>query len=153
VIDKDSVSSERITIQAPAELVWSVITDFEHYHLWNAFCPQVSGELELGAPLSMRVDLGNGLQDQVECITHIEAPTKIVWSMENKPGDPIHADRSQIIEVIDDRRCTYITIDEFSGEMVPQMMEAMAEVVERGFAKCAEGLKARAEALYLESRA
>ena len=153
MIDENSVSSEKITIEAPAELVWSVITDFEHYHLWNAFCPEVTGKLELGAPLAMRVDLGNGLQDQVEYISHIQAPNKIVWSMENKPGDPIHADRSQIVEAIDDRRCTYISIDEFAGDMVPQMMEAMAEVVERGFEKCAEGLKARAEALYLESRA
>ena len=148
MIGSDSISSEKITIEAPAELVWSVIVDFENYHLWNEFCPHVSGELQLGAPLAMKVDLGNGLQDQVEYISHIDAPHRIVWSMENKPGDPIHADRSQIIEALDDQRCTYVTIDEFSGEMVPQMMSAMAEPVETGFARCAEGLKARAEALY-----
>ena len=153
MINSDSVSSEKLTIEAPAELVWSVIVDFEHYHLWNAFCPEVKGELKLGAPLVMSVDLGNGLQEQVENITLIEAPNRIVWSMENKPGDPIHADRSQIIEAIDDKRCTYTSIDKFAGEMVPQMMAAMAEPVERGFEKCAEGLKARAEALYRESRA
>ena len=50
MIGKDSVSSEKITINAPAEVVWSVIVDFENYHLWNDFCPQISGELEESLP-------------------------------------------------------------------------------------------------------
>ena len=66
MINSDSVSSEKLTIEAPAELVWSVIVDFEHYHLWNAFCPEVAGVAELGSALTMKVDLGNGLQEQVE---------------------------------------------------------------------------------------
>lgn len=148
MINENSVASETLTINAPAEVVWEVIVDFANYHTWNAFCPEVRGELVLGSPLAMRVDLGNGLQDQVECITVIEAPHRIVWSMENKPGDPICADRSQIITPIDDKHCTYSSIDEFSGEMVPPMMAAMGEAIERGFNTCAQGLKERAEALY-----
>mgnify|MGYP003656787991 FL=1 len=148
MISDNSVASETIIINAPAEVVWSVIVDFGSYPLWNRFCPQIDGELKLGAPLAMKVDLGNGLQEQVEYITVIEAPHRIVWSMENKPGDPIHADRSQIITPIDDSSCRYVSMDEFSGPMVPSMMEALAEEVERGFNRCAEDLKARAEALY-----
>ena len=153
MIDNNSVSSDRVTIHAPAELVWQVIVDFDNYVQWNRFCPEIRGELKLGAALAMRVDLGNGLQDQVEYISTIEAPRRIVWSMENKPGDPIHADRSQVIEPIDEHSCTYWSIDEFAGDMVPAMMEAMAEPVERGFNLCAQGLKDHAERLYQERRA
>lgn len=148
LIDSNSVSSEKITIHAPAELVWQVIVDFDNYGQWNPFCPSVEGALELGAALTMKVDLGNGLQEQVEYISAIDAPRRIVWSMENKPGDPIHADRSQIIESINAHSCTYWSIDEFAGDMVPAMMAAMAEPVERGFNRCAQGLKAHAERLY-----
>jgi len=151
MIGEKSVASDEITIDAPAEVVWSVITDFDNYHLWNEFCPRIEGELALGAPLAMQVDLGNGLQDQVEYITALEPPRRIVWSMENRPGDPIHADRSQIITPIDAERCSYYSIDEFAGDMVPSMMQDMAEPVERGFNLCAAGLKARAEALYRNS--
>lgn len=151
MINENSVASETLTINAPAELVWDVIVDFANYHQWNAFCPEASGELVLGAPLTMQVDLGAGLQEQVEFITVIDAPHRIVWSMENKPGDPICADRSQIITPIDEHSCTYVSIDEFSGDMVPPMMEAMGEAVERGFNICAQGLKAHAEALYRQA--
>jgi len=148
MIGEKSVTSDEITIEAPAEVVWSVITDFDNYHLWNEFCPRIEGELALGAPLAMQVDLGNGLQDQVEYITALEPPYRIVWSMENRPGDPIHADRTQIVTPIDEGHCSYYSIDEFAGDMVPSMMQDMAEPVERGFNLCAAGLKARAEALY-----
>jgi hypothetical protein len=84
----------------------------------------------------------------VEYVTKVEPCHTIVWSMENKPGDPVHADRTQRIIPIDEKSCRYESIDEFSGELVPQMMELMAEAVERGFNACAAGLKARAEALY-----
>jgi len=151
VITENSVSSEEIVIDAPAELVWDVLLDFENYGQWNVFCPSVKGEPVVGAALEMQVDLGNGLQEQVEYVTRVEPCHTIVWSMENKPGDPVHADRTQRIVPIDATSCRYQSVDEFSGEFVPQMMEQMAEVVERGFNRCAQGLKKRAEALYRAS--
>lgn len=148
VITENSVSSEEILINAPAELVWEILLDFDNYGEWNTFCPSVKGEPVVGAALEMQVDLGNGLQQQVEYVTRVEPCRSITWSMENKPGDPVHADRTQRITPIDDASCYYNSIDEFSGEFVPQMMEAMAEAVERGFNACAEGLKQRAETLF-----
>ena len=68
--------------------------------------------------------------------------------MENKPGDPIHANRAQYITPIDDTTCRYLSIDEFSGEFVGPMIEQMGKQVEKGFNDCALGLKARAEELY-----
>jgi hypothetical protein len=148
MITANSVSSEEIVINAPAEVVWGVILDFENYGLWNTFCPGMKGEAVLGSPLEMQVDLGNGLQLQVEYITKIEPFHTIVWSMENKPGDPIHADRAQYIKPIDDSSCRYLSIDEFSGELASLMIEQMGQQVEKGFNDCAAGLKARAEELY-----
>lgn len=148
MITENSVSSEEIVINAPADLVWDVLLDFDNYGEWNPFCPSVKGEPVVGSALEMQVDLGNGLQQQVEYVTRVEPPHTITWSMENKPGDPVHADRTQRITPIDEGSCRYQSVDEFSGEFVPQMMEAMAEVVELGFNRCAEGLKERAESLY-----
>lgn len=148
MITESSVSSEEITINAPAELVWEVLVDFENYGQWNVFCPEVKGVAEIGAALHMQVDLGNGLQAQVEYVTKMEPCHTIVWSMENKPGDPIHADRTQRITAIDAGSCRYWSIDEFSGAAVAPMVEMLGAQVEEGFNRCAAGLKARAEALY-----
>ncbi|PLW66706.1 SRPBCC domain-containing protein [Pseudohalioglobus lutimaris] len=150
--DTITVSSDTVTIAAPAQLVWDVLVDFARYPQWNQFCPSIEATLEVGSPVVMKVDLGQGLQDQVEYITLLEPPRKITWSMENNPGDPIHADRSQVVEPVDEDHCTYVTYDIFSGEAAQQMVEMLGAPVEQGFKLCAQNLKARAEALYAQQR-
>ena len=152
MITDSSVSSEEIVIHAPAQVVWDVILDFANYGQWNTFCPSMKGEPVVGSPLEMQVDMGNGLQQQVEYVTRIEPIHTVVWSMENKPGDPIHADRMQRITPIDETSCRYWSIDEFGGEFAGPMIEQMGAAVEKGFNKCAADLKARAEALYRASK-
>ena len=56
MITANSVSSEEIVINAPAEVVWGVILDFANYGLWNTFCPSMKGEAVIGSPLEMQVD-------------------------------------------------------------------------------------------------
>lgn len=153
MITANSVASETLAINAPAGIVWEVITDFSSYGEWNQFCSSITGELRMGEPLHMEVDLGNGPQTQVESITCIEPGRRIVWSMENKPGDPLHADRAQEITPIDEYSCTYYTVDEFGGDMCGPMIEAMGKAVEDGFNLCARNIKARAEAIYQARRA
>lgn len=148
MITPDKVSSDPINIDAPAQVVWDVIVDFDSYHLWNRFCPRIEGILEIGAPIKMQVDLGDGLAEQIEYLTRIDVPCTIVWSMANLPDDPIHADRFQCITPLSEVSCTYVTFDEFGGDAAGMMVEAMGAQVEKGFNLCAVGLKARAEALF-----
>ena len=148
MITASSVSSELITIQSPSKVVWNILVDFENYALWNDFCPKIDGKLELGEAVTMQVDLGFGLQKNVEYITKIEPYHTLVWSMENNPGDPIHADRYQSLVSLDEKRCTYETVDYFSGDGVALMIEQMGQQIEAGFNQCARGLKSRAEDLY-----
>jgi len=97
VITEDTVSSDEIEIQAPVELVWSVLVDFANYGAWNRFCPVCEAELVMGSPVKMQVDLGFGLQEQVEYICRIDPGAAIAWKMDTKPGDPIHATRTQYL--------------------------------------------------------
>ena len=110
MITASSVSSELITIHSPSEVVWSILVDFENYALWNEFCPKIDGKLELGEAVTMKVDLGFGLQENVEYITKIEPYHTLVWSMENNPGDPIHADRYQKLVSLDAVSYTHLTL-------------------------------------------
>ena len=143
------ISSDTVEINAPAELVWQILIDFDNYGKWNAFCPEISNEaLEPGAAVDMRVDLGNGLQHQVEYITRVEPNKTIAWGMENKPGDPIQAVRTQTLTARGTDACSYISIDEFSGESASVMIDLMGKAVETGFNCCAYGLKEYAEALF-----
>ncbi|MFT4822849.1 MAG: hypothetical protein ACJAUG_001748 [Halioglobus sp.] len=151
MITEDTISSDEVVIEAPVQCVWDVLVDFANYDKWNTFCPGCEAELEIGSPVVMQVDLGFGIQEQTEYMSRIDPGEVIAWQMENKPGDPIHAVRTQYLKALGDARCSYISIDEFSGEATAGMMELMAKPVETGFNLCAYGLKEYCEARYSES--
>ena len=44
-----------ITINAPAEKVWSILIDFENYSKWNSFITSISGELKIGNKLEVKL--------------------------------------------------------------------------------------------------
>ncbi|WP_116364537.1 SRPBCC domain-containing protein [Parahaliea mediterranea] len=148
MIDGLTVSSDVVEIEAPAALVWQVLVDFDRYGDWNTFCPVADAELALDTPIRMQVDLGFGLQEQVEYICRIEPERVVAWRMENKPDDPIHAVRTQVITPLGDERCSYVSIDEFGGPGAAEMMDMMGKPVETGFNRCAQDLKAHCEALH-----
>jgi uncharacterized protein YndB with AHSA1/START domain len=153
LITENAVASEEVLIQAPVETVWQILVDFDNYGLWNVFCPQIKAELTMGSPVEMMTDLGNGLQEQVEYITEITPNKSIAWSMKNEPGDPVHACRTQRLNKVDEHSCTYFTIDEFSGEFMPAMLENFGTHIEAGFNRCAQGLKQFAEQQYSAQKA
>ncbi len=149
MISSNTVASDEVTIEASVEHVWAILLDFANYHSWNSFCPTAKVEsLELGSAVDMMVDLGGGLAQQVEYLCKVEPYKCIAWAMENKPGDPIHAVRSQHLKKLNEQRCTYISVDEFSGPDMADMMQHFAPAVEAGFNRCAHDLKAHAEKTY-----
>jgi len=148
MISETIVASDEVQINAPAELVWQILIDFDNYGNWNSFCPRITNTaLEPGAEVDMMIDLGKGLQQQVEYITLVEPNEIIAWGMENKPGDPIQALRTQKLKALDSESCSYVSIDEFSGDSVAVMIELMGTAIETGFNRCAYDLKHYAEAL------
>ena len=44
-----------IAIAAPPGRVWSILTDFDRFADWNPFIPAISGPLQPGARLSVRI--------------------------------------------------------------------------------------------------
>lgn len=150
MIDQNTVSCDEVVIEASVEFVWAVLTDFKNYAEWNTFCPSCEAELVLGTPVKMQVDLGFGLQEQIEFMCTIEPLEAIAWRMANEPGDAIHAVRTQYLKRLGDSRCSYLSSDTFSGEAAAQMMELMAKPVEDGFNRCAMDLKKHCELTFAQ---
>ena len=78
------VRSITVQIDAPAQIVWEVLVDFDRYSEWNPFCVEASGVLEVGEPLSMKLksytEEGQYF-DNVEIITEVISPVL-------SPGQP-----------------------------------------------------------------
>ena len=147
MITHDTVFSDEVTIHAPVETVWAVLVDFERYSEWNEFCPSIKTRLEVDAPVDMMVDLGDGLQNQVEYFERIETNSTLVWSVTMGGPGELFARRTQTLTPIDQDSCTYVTDDRFEGTLVSTVLDAFGPAIERGFNTCALGLKRRAESL------
>src|SRR5258706_14470211 len=44
----------RIGIQAPAEVIWEVISDLPSWESWNKLYPKASGQIRIGGTLELR---------------------------------------------------------------------------------------------------
>jgi uncharacterized membrane protein len=44
-----------IVINAPANVVWSILTDFQRFPEWNPFIPKATGDVKEGTQLRVRI--------------------------------------------------------------------------------------------------
>jgi len=141
-----TIRSEKVTIDAPVEVAWRILTTFDEYGEWNPFTPSVKADLRLGGKVHMRVAMGRYRLPQTEIIETLEPPTRIAWGTTMGPSWMLNALREQRLDALGDGRCTYVTRDVFKGLLVPLTMLVAGRIVERGFNAVARALRDRAEA-------
>ena len=151
-----TVHSETVTIDAPASLVWEVLTDLLNYGEWNPFCFAAESTLEIGAPMNMQL---NNYTSPGETYANVEyicanVPERLLsWELKHSDAMPYPARRDQVIEAQGADRCTYYSTDEFFGPNAPHVMFFCAGWIKRAFDDTAHGLKRRAEALHGQRKA
>lgn len=143
-------------IDAPLDLVWSVMLDVERYPEWNPFVRRVecAGAPHVGQPLRLHVTWANGRGNvSPERITVLEPPSgerprtaTLGYVYEGLPA------RLGLVRGIRWQRLTqepggptrYATVEEFRGPLV--RLAGPARVAD-GFARHAAALRSRAEHL------
>ncbi len=150
-VNDTTCSSDVVEIDAPAHVVWDVISDFSTYPEWNPFCVAVDGAFELGAAIVLHTphpDHDPDLETR-EWISAIEEP----FHLQYNTGDSIqgvHAVRDQWIEDLGNDRSSYCTIDVFNGEYAQLAYDLQGQWVTDGFNALAQALKVRAEKRWAE---
>lgn len=135
-----------IEIAAPAERVWQILCDLDHYADWNPFTPKVETDRIVGHPITLHVDFGTGkLRPQVEILRRWEPGVELRWGVAMGPGWWFRAERWQRVEPITSERCRYSTEDLFEGLFAPIVLALYGTKVQRGFEAVASGLARRAE--------
>lgn len=142
---KHLVSSDTVEIEVPIERVWDILVDVERYGEWNPFTPRVRTDFEIGSPVDLYVTLGPFKLKQLERIEAVDRPHLLAWSTKIGACVLLSALREQRLERLDERRCSYLTTDAFTGLLAPLVMLLFGRLVRRGFNDVAWALKRHAE--------
>jgi hypothetical protein len=133
-----------ITIHATTEKIWNILTDFENYPNWNPFVRSLTGLVQVGNTITVRVQPGGskGMTFKPKVLTVI-ANKEIKWI-----GHFLFSglfDGEHQFELIDngDGTTLFQQSEKFKGIFVPLFNTSNTQ---KGFEAMNEKLKALAEA-------
>jgi uncharacterized protein YndB with AHSA1/START domain len=133
-------------IEAPKDVVWSVIADFAAYAEWNPFVVACSSELRVGAPMAMTVRLGDRQREQVEFVSRVVEGELFEYRM--KPVGPLlHSYRQHEVASQADRRTLYRSTFELNGWLAPLVGAILSGPLHDGFKGMTDSLVSRSEQL------
>jgi hypothetical protein len=108
-----------ITIHAPAEKVWEVLTGFLYYPLWNPFIREIRGNAEKGGRIILNTRL-SGLPGLVfrATVRDLQPPVRLGWHAVFFFKGMFEALHHFEIQPLDAQTSRVVHVEEFSGWMV-----------------------------------
>jgi hypothetical protein len=134
------------TIGASPERVWAVLTDFASYPAWNPFVKSISGNLQLGSRLAVRIapSGGNGMAFS-PVVTELQDAVVLEWLGHLLVSGIFDGRHRFELARMTDGNTAFTQTETFSGILIP-FLSATLKDTERGFAAFNEALKFRSEA-------
>lgn len=146
------VIERQLEVEAPAAVVWQVLTDLPRYGEWNPFVPECRSSLQPGERIEMQVRLGQRLSRQVEWMTAFEEGRGFAYRMRPLPLSALASRREHLIETVDEGRCRYRSHFELRGWLMPIVRALMQSHLDKGFSAMTQGLKRRSESLWSQQQ-
>ncbi|MBY8966864.1 SRPBCC domain-containing protein [Algiphilus sp. NNCM1] len=144
------VYEENLHIDAPAAIVWEVITDLPRYGEWNPFVSRCQSTLQPGDPIDMTVHLMARPQQQREWITDYDDGHGFAYRMKPVPLGALSSARWHDIRPDGEGRSRYQSHFELRGWMMPVVRGLLGARLRAGFAGMNAAVKQRAEALWAQ---
>ncbi|MGW5310810.1 SRPBCC family protein [Nocardia thailandica] len=136
-----------VEIDAPADIVWRVLTDFDRYGEWNPFVPECHSTLVPGAPIDMVVHLGGNTREQREFISTHTPGTEFSYTMKPVPLGTLHSRRSHTVTALSPTRTRYESRFTLAGWLSPVVSAALGKHLRAGFGAMTAAVGPRAEKL------
>ena len=135
-----------VTIDAPAERVWELLTDFGSFPDWNPFMQRASGEVVVGEKLVVYLKPPGGMGMSFKPrVTKVVSNREFRWLGHFVMPGVFDGEHIFAIEPIGDASCRFVQREEFRGILVQLVLAMMGKATERGFNEMNQALKARAE--------
>lgn len=131
-------------IDAPAEAVWSVLTDLDSFQAWNPFIRDAHGTTDVGGTIRVRVhpSLGVPLVFHAKVLAS-EANRELRWEGHVGASWLARGDHSFTIEPLGDNRVRFVQHETFSGLLPWLARRLLAREARRGFDAMNQALDAR----------
>jgi hypothetical protein len=136
----------RTGVAAPAEVVWEVLSDLEHWTDWNPLYASVEGQVKIGSVWTLALKLP-GRPDE------IQRPKVLDWA----PNDQIHLQTKSFfiaslryleIEVLNEAGCIFSNGEIFNGMLAGQIIKPFRRDLQKGFNAMGDAMRVKAEALW-----
>lgn len=134
-----------IIINASAEKVWNILTDFEKFPEWNPFILSIEGKPEVGTPVKAVLKNGNGTSVFKPKVLVVEKNKAFEWLGSLPIPGIFNGQHHFRIEKISDQQVKFVHGEQFSGLLAGLIMNKIGEGTRKGFIKMNEALKKRAE--------
>lgn len=135
-----------IEINATAERVWAVLTDFRRHAEWNPFVRRIEGELREGGRLVVSVQPQGGRGMTFRPTVLKAAPNReLRWLGRLLMPGVFDGEHYFQIEEAEGGKCRLVHGERFSGVLVKMMRGSLEGGTRAGFEAMNRALKARAE--------
>jgi hypothetical protein len=137
-----------IEIDASAERVWGVLTDFGSYPEWNPFIRRIGGELEVGERLEVRLEPPDSRGITMRPTVLRADPNRLMrWVGHLFVPGLFDGEHSLAIHPLEDDRVRFVQHEAFKGVLVRPLARSLDKNTLRGFEEMNVALKKRAESL------
>ena len=134
-----------IVINASAEKVWGILTDFEKFAEWNPFIVKVEGKPEVNTHLRAELKNGKGVSVFKPNVLVADKNKAFEWLGSLPIPGMFNGHHYFRIEALGNSQVKFMHGEEFSGLLAGLIMSQIGEQTRAGFIAMNKALKERAE--------
>ena len=141
---KHSISTQ-IDINAPAGVVWKVLTDLENYSNWNPFIISAKGDIAVGSKLTNRMQPPGGKAMTFKPIVTVVEENKVFEWLGSLGLPRLFDGRHRFVLSENENKTRLVQSEEFSGILVRVLKKSLDDQTMKGFEAMNKSLKIQAE--------
>lgn len=130
------------SIDAPASVVWGLLTDASSYARWNEAVVSIEGEIQQGSTIKL-VSIADPKRTFTLKVAVGDAPHELVWA-DGMPFGLFKGRRTFTLTDRGSRGCDFSMVESFTGPLAGLITKAIPDLTE-SFDAFADGLKSAAE--------
>jgi len=140
----------RIGVQAPAEIVWEVVSEFETWTHWNPLYRKAEGQMKIGTALVLEQHLPGEPPRVIQPVVQDWVPYEQLHWRSTRMGGFVTAIRYLEIENMGPANSTFSNGELFMGMLLRFVGRDERRKLKAAFAAMGEAVRDRAEAIWSE---